>query len=208
MNTNKMTVWVSEPSVVCARVKAFLDERGYAYEAIQVDSDATRRRMLEETGHMTCPLVVVGEEIVGGLEATVEADRSGRLRALTGTLSADDERELRALNDQYIHADQHSNVAAYETFLGEDFVAQLPDLEVRDRQQFLDMIARPRPFTGLTLDHVTSHALGTDVALLHGRVHYVTTHDGQRREALYTDTYHRRDGRWVCVAGEVVARGE
>lgn len=46
------------------------------------------------------------------------------------------------------------------------------------------------------------------MTLLHGRVSYTTTHDNVPREALYTDTYQRRDGRWLCVAGEVVARGE
>ena len=60
---------------------------------------------------------------------------------------------------------------------------------------------------GLTLLNVTVRVLG-DVALLHGRVRYTTTHDGRAREALYTDTYQRRDRQWVCVAGEVVAQGE
>ena len=84
-NDNKMVVWVSEPSVVCARVKAFLDARGYEYEAIQVDDDDVRERMLRETGKMTCPVVVVGEVIVGGFEETAAADRSGELRRLVAT---------------------------------------------------------------------------------------------------------------------------
>jgi hypothetical protein len=29
-----------------------------------------------------------------------------------------------------------------------------------------------------------------------------------QHEALYTDTYQRRDGEWTCIAGEVVAKGE
>jgi glutaredoxin 3 len=84
-NDNQMVVWVSEPSVVCARVKAFLDARGYEYEAIQVDDDNARERMLKETGRTTCPLVVVGEVIVGGFEETAAADRSGELRRLVAT---------------------------------------------------------------------------------------------------------------------------
>jgi hypothetical protein len=55
--------------------------------------------------------------------------------------------------------------------------------------------------------HVTVRILG-DVALLHGRVRYTTTGDGQQREALYTDTYQRRERGWMCIAGEVVAKGE
>jgi len=54
---------------------------------------------------------------------------------------------------------------------------------------------------------VTVRILG-DVALLHGRVRYITKDDGQPREALYTDAYQRRGDRWMCIAGEVVAKGE
>jgi glutaredoxin 3 len=84
-NDKKMVVWVSEPSVVCARVKAFLDARGYEYEAIEVDGDSVRERMLRETGKTTCPLVVVGEVIVGGFDETEAADRSGELGKLVAT---------------------------------------------------------------------------------------------------------------------------
>ena len=118
-----------------------------------------------------------------------------------------DEKILLKLNDDYIHCDQHSDVARYEEFLAEDFTASLPDLVFRNRKEFLDLIAQPRPFTGLTLLNVTVRVLG-DVALLHGRVRYTTKHDGRQREALYTDTYQRRDRQWMCVAGEVVAQGE
>jgi glutaredoxin 3 len=84
-NDKKMVVWVSEPAMVCARVMALLDAHGYEYEAIQVDDDALRERMLRETGRTTCPLVVVGDVIVGGFEETARADRSGELRRLVAT---------------------------------------------------------------------------------------------------------------------------
>ncbi len=103
--------------------------------------------------------------------------------------------------------DQNSDVARYDEFLAEDFTASLPDLVFRNRQEFLDLIAQPRPFRDLTLLGLRVRILG-DVALLHGRVSYRTTHDHTQREALYTDTYQRHDGRWRCVAGEVVAQGE
>jgi ketosteroid isomerase-like protein len=118
-----------------------------------------------------------------------------------------DEKILLRLNDDYIRSDQNGDVARYDEFLAEDFTASLPDLVRRNRQEFLDLIAQPRPFTDLTLLDVRVRILG-DVALLHGRVRYTTKHDGQEREALYTDTYQRRDHEWMCVAGEVVARGE
>jgi ketosteroid isomerase-like protein len=120
---------------------------------------------------------------------------------------SDDEAILRELNDAYLHSDQNGDVARYDEFLAEDFTASLPDLVFRNRQEFLDLIAKPRPFQDLALLSVRVRILG-DVALLHGRVSYTITHDHTKREALYTDTYQRRDGRWLCVAGEVVAQGE
>lgn len=77
-----LVVWVSEPSVLCAGVLALLDKRGYEYRKVQVTTDEDRARMFEETGMMSCPLVVAGSVIVGGLEETDRADKSGRLREL------------------------------------------------------------------------------------------------------------------------------
>ena len=175
--------------------------------------------MMEETGMASCPVVFVGDVLVGGFAETVEADRSGRLRELIAATDITEDAHmteiattadvdiLRALNDSYIRSDQNSDVATYATFLADDFVANLPDLVKRNRAEFLELIAGPRPFTDLTLEGVQIRILG-DVALLHGRVSYVTKHDGERREALYTDTYQRRDGRWLCIAADVIARGE
>jgi ketosteroid isomerase-like protein len=120
---------------------------------------------------------------------------------------ADDVNELHRLNADYIASDQGSDVACYERFLAPDFTATLPDLVFRDRAQFLDLISQPRPFLDLTAHDVTIRILG-DVALMHGRVTYTTISDRADRQALYTDTYQRRDGRWLCIAANVTARGE
>jgi ketosteroid isomerase-like protein len=123
------------------------------------------------------------------------------------TYNDDDLNTLSRLNDDYIASDQGSDVARYEQFLAPDFTATLPDLVFRNRAQFLELIAQPRPFVGLTAYDVTIRVLG-DVALVHGRVAYTTVSDRIDREALYTDTYQRRDGNWLCVAANVTARGE
>jgi 2-iminobutanoate/2-iminopropanoate deaminase len=155
--------------------------------------------MLSVVSAMVWPSIHIEVEAVALVPAL---DRRG-----AGSGQTPDEEILLQLNDAYLHSDQNSDVARYEEFLAEDFTATLPDLVFRDRQQFLDLIAQPRPFTGLSLLDVEVRILG-DVALIHGRVGYTTTHDRQEREALYTDTYQRRGGKWMCVAGEVVALGE
>jgi ketosteroid isomerase-like protein len=113
--------------------------------------------------------------------------------------------DLLRLNSTYIDADQGSDVASYEKLLADDFTATLPDLVFRDRRQFLEMIAAPRPFTDLAAHDVIVRVLG-HFALIHGRVTY-TSHDGVNRQARYTDTWARRDNTWVCIAANVTAAG-
>ena len=89
--------------------------------------------------------------------------------------------------------------------LAEDFMASLPDLLLRDKKQFLEMMSAPRPFTGLKGHDVKIRLLG-DFAIIHARITY-TTHDGIERQGRYTDDYQRSDGKWVCVAANLIAEG-
>lgn len=69
---------------------------------------------------------------------------------MTQPAGARDDRDVLAhLNADYIASDQNSDVARYDQILAEDYTATLPDLVFRNRQQFLDLIAQPRPFTDL-----------------------------------------------------------
>jgi hypothetical protein len=60
-------------------------------------------------------------------------------------------------------------------------------------------MAQPRPFKDLAMHDVNIRIL-SDVALIHGRATYTMLADGVEQEALYTDTYQKREGTWVCVA--------
>ena len=85
-----LTVYVTRPAApLCERVCAFLEGRGYAYTTIDVVTDDDREAMRERTGYSSCPLVVIGDQIVGRLEETIEADRSGRLTDLLATSDSD-----------------------------------------------------------------------------------------------------------------------
>lgn len=63
-------------------------------------------------------------------------------------------------------SDQNGDVARYRELLAEDFTASLPDLKLRDKVEFLAMMAEPRPFTDLTAHDVTIRLLG-DFAIVH-----------------------------------------
>lgn len=75
-----LTVYITRPAApLCVRVCEFLQQRGYPYTTVDVVSDEDRATLKTRTGYASCPVVVAGEEVIGKLKETVEADRSGRL---------------------------------------------------------------------------------------------------------------------------------
>src|SRR5258708_10453736 len=119
--------------------------------------------------------------------------------------SAEDLTILEKLNNDYVHSDQFNDVKRFGEFLAEDFIVQTPGV-TRNRDEFLDYIAKPRPFKDLAVHDVNIRIL-SDVALIHARATYTMLADGVDQEALYTDTYQKRDGTWVCVAVCAIAPG-
>ncbi|MFF7680605.1 nuclear transport factor 2 family protein [Actinacidiphila glaucinigra] len=119
--------------------------------------------------------------------------------------SIEDLRILEQLNNDYVHADQFNDVQRFSELLGEDFVVQTPGV-TRDRAGFLEYIAKPRPFKDLAVHDVKIRIL-SDVALIHARATYTMLADGAAQEALYTDTYQKREGGWVCVSACAIAPG-
>ena len=117
---------------------------------------------------------------------------------IDATQSTEDLAILEQLNKDFFHSDQLSDVKRFSEFLAEDFLVQTPGV-TRNREEFLDYIAKPRPFIDLAMHDVNIRIL-SDVALIHGRSTYTLVADGAQQEALYTDVYQERAGTWVCVA--------
>lgn len=116
---------------------------------------------------------------------------------------ADDLRALAELNAAYLASDQNSDVGRYREILAHDFTASLPDYQLYDREQFLELIAAPRPFTDLEAQDVRIRLLG-DFAIIHAAMTF-RTRDGALHRGRYTDDWHRRGGKWLCVAANVIA---
>ncbi|HEY1775870.1 MAG TPA: glutaredoxin domain-containing protein [Solirubrobacteraceae bacterium] len=80
---NKITVYTTEPCGYCRQAKALLDKRGLSFDEINLAMDADgRAELAARTGMMTFPQVIIGEELVGGFNELLSADRSGRLAEL------------------------------------------------------------------------------------------------------------------------------
>jgi glutaredoxin 3 len=79
----KIIVYATDPCSFCSRTKDLLDRRGIAFEEINLAKDpAGRAKLVEETGMLSFPQVVVDGEVLGGFQEVVRADASGRLREL------------------------------------------------------------------------------------------------------------------------------
>ena len=90
--------------------------------------------------------------------------------------SSEDLAILEQLNKDFFHSDQFSDAKRFGEFLAEDFISQFPGI-TRNRAEFLDYIAKPRPFKDLAMHDVNIRIL-SDVALIHARATYTTLADG------------------------------
>ena len=80
----KITVYSTEPCSFCVRAKELLHRRELEFDEINLAKDpAGRAQLVEETGMISFPQIIVGEVLVGGFQQLVEADRTGRLAELT-----------------------------------------------------------------------------------------------------------------------------
>ena len=80
---SKITLYTTDKCSSCLRAKALLTQRRLPFEEINLSRDPDgRAALVQRTGMMTFPQVLVGDEPVGGFEALAAADRSGRLADL------------------------------------------------------------------------------------------------------------------------------
>jgi len=80
---SEITIYTTDFCGYCARVKGLLKQRGLEYTEINLSRDPDGRgELVQRTGMMTFPQVLVGEQLVGGYTETAAAAESGRLQEL------------------------------------------------------------------------------------------------------------------------------
>jgi ketosteroid isomerase-like protein len=119
----------------------------------------------------------------------------------TDTVLRSDIDTLTALNRDYIHSVQHSDVQRFDEILAADFLCSNPDGTLVDRAAFLEQTARPVTISNLEARDVDVRLMG-DFAIIHARTTY-TTADGEQRSGRYTDVWARCGGQWLCVSAHV-----
>ena len=81
--SDDVVVYTTDPCSFCERVKQLLKARGVTYTEINLARDpAGRAELVQLTGMMSFPQVVIRGEVLGGFQETLAADRAGRLREL------------------------------------------------------------------------------------------------------------------------------
>ncbi|WP_354697414.1 Glutaredoxin 3 [Paraconexibacter sp. AEG42_29] len=79
----EVIVYTTEPCPYCTRVKSLLAKRGVEYSEINLARDADgRSELVEKTGMMSFPQVIIDGTLVGGFDQTLAADKSGKLAEL------------------------------------------------------------------------------------------------------------------------------
>jgi len=76
----KVTVFTTEPCSFCARVKGLLSARGVQFEEVNLSKDpGGRAELVQRTGMMSFPQVLVGDQLLGGFAELQAAADSGML---------------------------------------------------------------------------------------------------------------------------------
>ena len=79
----KITVYSTEPCSFCVRAKELLKLRELPFDEINLAKDpAGRLELVEKTGMLSFPQIVVGQRSIGGFRELLEADRAGTLEDL------------------------------------------------------------------------------------------------------------------------------
>jgi glutaredoxin 3 len=79
----RVIVYSTDPCSFCVRAKDLLARRGIAFEEINLAKDpAGRTQLVEATGMISFPQIIIGDEVIGGFRELVAADQAGRLAAL------------------------------------------------------------------------------------------------------------------------------
>jgi glutaredoxin 3 len=79
----KITLYTTDFCPYCVRAKQLLTKRDLPFEEVNLARDPDgRAKLVELTGMMTFPQILIGEQPIGGFDQLAAADKSGKLAEL------------------------------------------------------------------------------------------------------------------------------
>jgi glutaredoxin 3 len=80
---SRVTIYTTEPCGFCRVAKSLLNKRNVPYNEVNLAKDPSgRMELVQVTGMMTFPQVVIDDAPIGGYQELVAVDRAGGLAAL------------------------------------------------------------------------------------------------------------------------------
>lgn len=80
----RFVVYTKIPCPYCDAAKKLLEQRGIAFEAIDLTGqDDAIMALKEQLGHSTVPIILFDGQLVGGYTELAELDRTGQLKQMT-----------------------------------------------------------------------------------------------------------------------------
>jgi ketosteroid isomerase-like protein len=118
----------------------------------------------------------------------------------------DDAQLLLALNESYVKAFRDADVAWYDAHLAPDYLVVSGDGSLQDRAAALAHFAQPTFATAMRSFPVGKVNVRRfhDLALIHAENAYELK-DGRKGVSRYTDIWHKRGGRWFCIAAHITS---
>jgi glutaredoxin 3 len=78
-----ITLYTTDACPFCVRAKKLLQQRELEFREINLARDPDgRQELVEKTGMMTFPQILIDGETLGGYDQLAAADKTGRLREL------------------------------------------------------------------------------------------------------------------------------
>ena len=80
---NKVQIYTSSYCPYCIRAKRLLDSKGVEYNEVNLDKNPEKKlETMQMLNWRTVPIIVIGDELIGGYDQLVSLERSKKLDEL------------------------------------------------------------------------------------------------------------------------------
>ncbi len=80
---NKVQIYTSSYCPYCIRAKQLLDSKGVEYDEVNLDKNPEKKlETMQMFNWRTVPIILIGDELIGGYDQLVSLERSKKLDAL------------------------------------------------------------------------------------------------------------------------------
>lgn len=156
------------------------------------------------------------EEILSLIEAystlIIPKDSLQNYSVKSLTMQEMDKIILSKLNAQFIENFINEDVEAHEKIIHHDFVCIYGDGTIVNREEYMKNWASAYTNSGYTSFSITDEVIRIfdDMALVRSKTVYTKEVDGEtvHGNSLYTDTYIKENGEWLCVQAHITPVAE